>query len=515
MKYIAEQYHRTGIKFLVDHPTCGLFADPGTGKTGMTLAAFTAMKAAGLVNRMLVVAPRLVCHNVWPNEVEKFDQFNHISVAIFHGEDKDIRLVHEFIDPKADIVLVNPESLKWMLTMLPAKWFTRKRSPLRWPWDMLVIDESSKFKNHGSVRFKELKPFLPLFNRRVILTGTPTPHSLADLWAQMFIVDMGKTFGQTITGFRDSYFQIDNPKYYTYKLLPGAAGAIHRAIAPSVLRFDESVFKLPERVINDVRVTLNEKSRKIYDDMERELFAEIDGGDVSAPNASSKYLLCRQIANGRMYDPALVQPDGDDGVEHGRKIHRIHGEKLEALDNILDELQGKPALVAYYFRHDLTALTAHLEKKLKLKRCPFIGAGATMADINKHIEDWNAGRLPVLVVHPASMAHGLNLQSGGNDLVFYGLTDNLEDYLQLMKRLHRRGVVGQVRVHRIIATKTMDEAVIAGLDSKASTQTELLNAVKQYRATHHGAMVAPGAAFNTTPGMVGPYGAPGQWKGFL
>ena len=513
MKYVAEEYHKTGIQFLVDHPQCGLFADPGTGKTGMTLAAFSAMKRAGLVNRMLVVAPRLVCHNVWPNEVLKFDQFNHLSVAIFHGEDKDIRLVHEFIEPRADIVLVNPESLKWMLAMLSAKWFTRKRNTLRLPWDMLVIDESSKFKNHGSVRFKELKPFLPLFNRRVILTGTPTPHSLADLWSQMYIVDIGKTFGPTITGFRDAYFQIDNPKFYTYKLLPGAADSIHRAIAPSVLRFDESVFKLPERVINDVRITLGEKARCIYDGMERDLFAEMDGGEVTAPNTSSKYLLCRQIANGRMYDPKLTQPDGDDGIDHGRKIHQVHAEKLEALDNILDELQGKPALVAYYFRHDLTALTAHLEKRFKFKWCPFIGAGATMKDINKHIEDWNAGRLPVLVVHPASMAHGLNLQSGGNDLVFYGLTDNLEDYQQLMKRLHRRGVKGQVRVHRLIATKTIDEAVVAGLDSKAATQMELLNAIKQYRIDHHSPTNGVVGGFDTTPG-VGPSIIPGQWKEF-
>jgi len=400
-----------------------------------------------------------------------------------HGEEKDVNLMHEFINPKADIVLTSPETLKWFLSMLPLEWFTRKRNPLRWPWDMLGVDESSKFKRHSSVRFKTFRPYLGLFNRRVILTGTPTPHSLADLWSQMFIVDQGKTFGPTITGFRDSYFRLTNPKFYTYELMPGAAAIIHAKTAPHVLRFDESVFALPERIIKDVRITLGERARKIYDDIERTLFAEIDGNQVAAPNQSSKYLLCRQLANGRMYDPATVQPDGDDGVDRGRKVHKVHAEKIEALDNILDELQGKPALVAYYFRHDLTAIMAHLEKRFpRMGSCPFIGAGVSVSKANQHIDDWNKGRLPVLVVHPQSLAHGLNLQAGGNDLIFYGLTDNLEDYQQLIKRLHRRGVKGQVRVHRLIATDTMDEAVIKRLNSKATNQTALLDAVKEYRA---------------------------------
>ena len=484
MKYIAEPYQRVGIKFLVDNPYCGLFADPGTGKTSMTLAAFVAMKRAKWVNRALIVAPRLVCHNVWPQEIEKFDQFQHLKVAMCHGEEKDVHLMHEFVNPKADIVLTSPETLKWFLSMLPLEWFTRKKNPLRWPWDVLGVDESSKFKSHKSVRFKTLRPYLGLFNRRFILTGTPTPHSLVDLWSQINIVDQGKTFGHTITGFRDTYCRMKNPKFYHYELLPGAERIIHQKVAPLVLRFDESVFQLPERIINDVRITLGERARKIYDDIEQTLFAEIDGNQIQAPGQSSKYLLCRQIANGRMYDPATTQPDGDDGVDRGRKIHKVHAEKIEALDNILDELQGKPALVAYYFRHDLTALTAHLERRFpRMGSCPFIGTGVNVTTANKHIDDWNNGRLPVLVVHPQSLAHGLNLQAGGNDLIYYSLTDNLEDYQQLIKRLHRRGVKGQVRVHRLVATDTMDEAVIKRLNSKATNQTALLDAVKEYRVS--------------------------------
>lgn len=492
MRYKAEPYQLTGIRFLCERPFGGLFADPGTGKTGMTLAAFTALQKAGHVGRALVIAPRLVCHNVWPHEVAKFDQFSHLRTELFHGEKKDVHVIHEFVEPKADIVLTSPESLPWLLEMLPSQWFTRKRNPLRWPWDTLVIDESSKFKSHKAVRNKVLHPYLSLFRRRWILTGTPAPHSLADLWAQLYIVDQGRTLGRNITTFRDQYCQLKNTKHWTYELLPGAAQTIHQKVAPLVIRFDETLFELPERVVNDVRITLGDRARKIYDGIEKQLFAEIDGDTVHAPRKSSRYLLCRQIANGRMYDPDDTQPDGDDGVDRGRKIHKIHAEKIEALGDILDELQGKPALIAYYFRHDLTALASYLERRFpRLGKCPFIGAGVDVKTANEHIDAWNRRALPVLVVHPASLAHGLNLQAGGNDLIFYGLTDVLEDYQQLIKRLHRRGVKGQVRIHRIIAKNTIDEAVVDGLSSKAMNQAALLDAVKAYRTRRMTATAAP------------------------
>jgi SNF2 family DNA or RNA helicase len=477
-RYRAEEYQKKGIQLLCSNPGFGLLAYPGTGKTGMTLAAFVALKRAGLVGRALIVAPRLVVHNTWPAEIQKWIQFNHLSFNIIHGENKDQKLFHEAIQPRADFTLTNPESLKWFFGMFDLKWFTSGR--MKWPWDVLVIDESSKFKNPGSVRFKVLKPFLPLFTRRIILTGTPTPASMEDLWSQMFIVDGGDSLGKTLTEFRGKYFQIDNPKYYTYKLLPGAAEAIHRAIAGKVCVFDESAFNLPPRVTNDVVVTLPTKARKIYDDFEKLLFGELDSGQViTAPNSSSKYLLCRQIANGRMYEPKEPQPL-EDAPAPGRVVHSLHSEKIEAVENLLDELNGKPVLIAYHFRHDLEALVEFLSARYKAPP-PFIGAGVPMATINHHIEQWNRGGLPVLLVHPASMAHGLNLQFGGNDLIFYSLTDNLENYQQLIKRLHRRGVVGQVRIHRIIAAKTVDEAVVMGLDDKASNQAALMEAVKRYR----------------------------------
>lgn len=484
MKYKAEPYQLEGIRFLCEHSQAGLFADPGTGKTGMTLAAFTALKKAGRVNRALVIAPRLVCHNVWPCEVSKFEQFKHLKTVLFHGEGKDKNVIHEFVEPKADLVLTSPESLRWLLELLPLRWFTRQKNRLTWPWDVLIVDESSKFKNHKAVRNKSIQPYLGLFSTRWILTGTPTPHSLIDLWAQMYLIDLGNTLGKNITTFRRQYCQLKNPKHWTYELLPGADKTIHDRVSPYVIRFDETLFKLPERVVNDVKVKLHDRARKIYDSMQKQFFAELDGETVFAPKNSSKYLLCRQIANGRMYDPGGVQFDGDQRVDRGKKVYKIHSEKLEALDNILDELQGKPALVAYYFRHDLNALTSHLERRYpRIGSCPYIGAGVDVKTANKHLEQWNKGKLPVLVVHPASLAHGLNLQAGGNDLIFYSLTDVLEDYQQLIKRLHRRGVNGQVRIHRIIAKNTIDEGVIDGLNSKAQTQNALLEAVKAYRAS--------------------------------
>jgi len=197
-----------------------------------------------------------------------------------------------------------------------------------------------------------------------------------------------------------------------------------------------------------------------------------------------------------MYDPDTTQFDGDDGQDIGRKVHKIHSDKIEALENILDELQGKPTLIAYYFRHDLMAIKSFLEKRFKgMGSCPYIGTGVSVALANKHLSDWNDGLLPVLVVHPQSLAHGLNLQAGGNDLIYYSLTDNMEDYQQLIKRLHRRGVKGQVRVHRIIATDTMDEVVVKRLESKATNQTALLDAIKAYMASKTGLVMG----FDTIP----------------
>lgn len=465
--YTPETYQRTGIQFLIDQPAAGMFADPGGGKTAMMLAAFSVLKKRGLARRMLIIAPRLVCWNVWPFEIDKWDQFKKLKIEVIHGDDKAQKLFKQVIDPTADVCCVNPEAVDYLLSFFPESWFARKDPPISWPWDFLVIDESSKFKNPSSVRFKTLKHFHKLFTRRAILTGTPAPNGLMDLWSQVYLLDSGAALGKTITEYRNTYFTADTFGNFTrYTLRPGAAEQIHAAIAHLVIRFDASTFAdLPSLVINDVRVTLPEKVAKFYAGVESEMFGELDGGDLLVPNASAKYLLCRQIANGNYYDPDT------------REVKPVHGEKIEALKDLIDELQGKPALVAYYFRHDLAALRAALGASV-----PVIGSDTPTAEINRLLAAWNAGTLPILLVHPDSMAHGLNMQAGGLDLIFYSLIDNLENYQQLIARLHRRGAAGQVRVHRLIAVGTIDRAVCRALDSKAATQSALLDAIRAYRA---------------------------------
>lgn len=465
MHYRAETYQQVAIRFICDHPACGIFADPGGGKTAATLAAFKLLRGAGIVRHALIVAPRLVCYNVWPAEVAKWEQFDGITTTILHGPDKAARLAALLFDDEIpDVTLINPEGLQWMVSELAQ----RRKGP--WPWDMLIVDESSKFKSPSAVRFKLLKRHHALFRRRVILTGTPIPNGLHDLWSQVYLLDSGATLGKTITEYRSRYFVNTAPpgvRFQRWEPRPGAADEINRLIAPFILRIDESIFPdLPDLLVHDIPVTLPDDARTVYDSMERALMAEIDGGIVLADSQAGKFSLCRQMAAGCFYDPE----SGD--------VRTLHTEKVEALDNLVDELQGKPLLIAYYYRHDLAAL------RKWHPGLPAIGAETSAEEIGRLLTEWNAGRLPLLAVHPDSMAHGLNMQSGGNDLCFFTLPQSLENYQQLIKRLHRRGVRGQVRVHRIVAVRTLDEAVVATLGRKANEQKKLMDAIREYRVRY-------------------------------
>jgi hypothetical protein len=471
MHYRAETYQQAAIRFICDHPACGIFADPGAGKTAATLAAFKLLRSCGKARRLLIIAPRLVCYNVWPNEVAKWDQFEGITTAIIHGDEKAQRIFQMVADPAhaPDVTLVNPEAVDYLLSFFPESWFTRKSGPpVPWPWDMLVVDESSKFKNPSSVRFKALKKYHRLFPRRVLLTGTPAPNGLHDVWSQIYLLDSGESLGKNITTYRARYFQNVAPpgaRFQRWALTRGSAEAIYQKIAHMVLRIDEAMFPdLPELMIHDIAVALPERARAVYKSMERDLFAELDGNMMLADSGAGKYALCRQMAGGRFY-----HPNGSGAVE------KLHAEKLEALVDLADELQGKPLLVAYYYRHDLDALRA------EWPTIPVIGAETSTGETGRLLAQWNAGELPLLAVHPDSMAHGLNMQSGGNDVCFYTLPTNLENYQQLIKRLHRRGVRGQVRVHRIVASGTIDEAVVTALGRKASEQKNLMDAIREYR----------------------------------
>lgn len=470
MKYKALDYQQAGIRFMLDHPQCGVFADPGGGKTAMALAAFSLLRKSGLAKRALTIAPRLVCYDVWPKEIKKWDQFAGLTTKILHGGEKAQSIFQEVVEPKADICLINPEATEYLFSFFPEQWFKRKSGPpIDMPWDMLIIDESSKYKNQGSVRFKALKKYHKLFKRRVILTGTPTPNGIMDLWSQIYLLDSGASLGKNITEYRKRYFDIANPhtsQYNTWEPKKGASDAVKRKVAPFVIRFDEKQFaELPPKIINKIDITLPEKASSYYRSIESGFLNDLDlSGVVSDISASGKYLLCRQIASGQHYDP-----------EDKDKVHYVHDAKIECLQNIIEELQGKPLLIAYYFKHDLTAI------RKRYPKAPNIGSDTDPAEIVQILDQWNAGKLPLLTVHPDSMSHGLNMQTGGSDLFWYTLTNSLESFLQLNKRLHRAGAREQVRIHVPIAKGTVDEMVIKSLTAKEQNQKSLLDALREYR----------------------------------
>lgn len=458
MKFNPHDYQREGIDFLATHQHGALFADPGLGKTAMVLHLLERLWwRSGCRLNALVIAPLRVVYSVWPEEIEKWDLI--FSYSILHGPEK------ERLPGRADIDLLNVENIFWLL----------ERSPLH--YDVLVIDESSKFKGHGSKRFKALKKRLDSFGKRIILTGTPSPNSLEDLYSQVYIVDQGEALGHNITAYRRQYFYSTSFRNFVeYQPKAGAAETIQQKIAPLAMRIDaETHLDLPRLVEHTINVDLPDEARKIYDDFEKRLFAELDGEEegFALSSAASMYNVCRQIANGRFYRPPaaleLAQPS------KSREVIPLHRAKVDALGELVGELQGKPLLVAYHYRHDLAQLLEHFGPDT-----PVIGGDTSAKDSAQFIAKWNLGKLPLLLGHPQSMSHGINLQDGGNDVAWFALTDNLENYLQFTRRVYRQGVKGQVRVHHIVARRTIDEAIMKRLKSKDKSQRALLDALAQY-----------------------------------
>lgn len=454
MIYKPKDYQRKATKFIINKNHSGIFADPGLGKTVLTLSAIRFLLDIGEIDRVLIIAPILVCYNVWPQEIEKWNfKLTH---TILHGKKK-----NELLKNKTDIHLINPEGLFWFFSQVTK---IKKRV-------MLVIDESSKFKNPSGKRFKLLKKFIPQFKRRVILTGTPAPNSLMDLFSQIFIIDRGKTFGRFITHFRNHYFYIVNPKFYTYAPKEFAEKDIQKKTAPLIMRINQKDWlDLPDIIYNYIRVRLPHKAQKNYDEIEKEFLTQIDDQQIHALNAGSAYRSLHQIANGGLYSP-LEQPK-----IALRRAFRIHDIKTETLKDLTSELQGKPLLCAYMYHHDLARIRAGLGMNI-----PYIGQGVDTDLRTKYLIEWNAKKIPLLLVQIATVSHGVNLQAGGNDLCFYSLTDDLEAYEQLIRRLYRQGITGAVRIHHIIAKNTVDEAILIRLRRKSKRQNALLDAIQEYR----------------------------------
>jgi SNF2 family DNA or RNA helicase len=452
MKWNPHNYQIIGIEHLIVNAGAGIILDPGMGKTSVMLMVLDILLKAGKINKVLVVAPLRVCRLVWPLERVKWDDFNHMDICnLCELEERDrIRLLKE----NHAIYLINPESLKIILQ--PRLWAGQG-------FDCLVVDESTKFKDTQTQRFKALKPFLPQFKRRYILTGTPSPNGYEDLFGQMYIVDLGKALGRFITHYRSAYFMQDPFDSYGLTLMPGAAKEIQEKIRPSLISFEEKDFiQLPELIHDKIFVDLPAGARKHYKEMERKFFTLLESGEaVFAPNSAVVGGKCRQICNGGLY----TQMDGDK-----RGYAPLHTEKTKALVDLLEQLQGQPLLTSYEFQFDADIIEKTIPRTVNL---------TAAKDLEYVNEAFNRGLLPHVIGHPASMAHGLNLQQSCQHVCVYGITWNYEWFYQFLKRVYRQGNTAQhVILHWIIARGTLDERVVEVLSSKKASDDEVKRALQ-------------------------------------
>jgi len=450
MKWIPRRYQTRAIKWVLERGAAALFMRPGLGKTSVTLAAFDILRRKGLSKRMLVIAPLRVCYEVWPQETSGWDDFAHLRLEVLHGPYKDAALKRD-----ADIYVINPEGLEWLTSENRLKALNA---------DILVVDESTKFKHTRTRRFKAIKPILKKFKRRYILTGTPAPNGLMDLFGQVYVLDQGAALGQYITHYRMMYFEPVGPFDWVPK--SGAAAQIQQRISHLALYLGDDELDLPELVENVVWVDLPPKARKIYDELEKELFSELEDGRkliaISNGVAANK---CRQVCNGGVYYEG----------EQKRESIQLHTAKLEAVQDLVDELMGQPVLIVYEYLHDLERL------QKAFPGAPYLGGGLRPSVVSNICAQWNAGELPILLGQPQSMGHGLNLQGGGNTVIWAGLTWDLELDDQTVKRIHRQGSAhSRVFVHRVAARRTIDEVVLRALSFKSRTQASLLEAFKHY-----------------------------------
>jgi SNF2 family DNA or RNA helicase len=465
-KFIPWVYQYECIKFGIKKPEAGFFLAPGLGKTMIILMIFKILKKLGLVDELLVLAKRRICYEVWPEEIEKWKlPFKYV---IVHGG---VKKRTEALYAKADIRIMNYDSLDWWKE--EKAWFRRDKRV------MLCVDESSKLRNTKTVRFKSLKSRLPFFKRRYILTGSPAPAGLMGLFGQTYVLDLGETFGPYITHFRNEYFMPAGFKGYGYQLLPGAEQRIFKALRPLVIRYGNDELDLPPITFIDKKITLPKKAMRQYKTMEKEFILEYRQGNIVAANAAVASGKLRQIANGG----AFYTPDGEiatvDSKKHTRKWRRIHDEKCAQLVELLEELNGEPALVAVEYRHDKERIQKYLRKHAKqFANAPFVDAGMKDAEFSKLKKRWDKGELPVMFGNPSSIAHGLNLQGKGGIVIFFALTWNLEDYEQFIQRVWRQGQKRRVLVYRIIARDTVDEDMVHSLKVKDHNQQTLLKAME-------------------------------------
>lgn len=463
-RWTPHGYQKKAIKFLIERHAAALFLSPGLGKTSITYASFKLLKGKGLSKGMLVVAPLRPVYSVWPAEQKKWEDFEGLSVGVLHGKHKD-----DVLQENHDVFVINFEGLEWLLEGKNMKILLQKV-------DILAIDELSKLKNTSSKRFKLFKPWLHRFNRRWGLTGSPAANSLMDVFGQAYVLDLGKAFGPYITHFRNKFFTPGGFNNYEWKLQDGGAERIYQCLAPLALTMQaEDYLKMPTLIPVTIYVDLPPAARKIYDEMEDELFAKIEGKEFVASNAAGASIKCQQIANGALYHDVVDALTGLP-VRGPREWQEVHTAKLDAMLDLIEELQGSPTLWAYHFGHDLERIVGRLGKATAhMDVAPKVG--------EKLVQAWNRNELATLFCQPASVGHGLNLQEGqaGHVAYFSPLWDR-ELYDQFNGRIRRQGNgMDRIFVYHIVARNTVDEAKMRALTNKGKSQQALLDALKQYR----------------------------------
>lgn len=445
-------YQKACVQHIIDNRYCGLFLDMGLGKTATTLTALNyLLNDYCEINTILVVAPKRVTESVWQEEAEKWEHLKSLRFSKIIGNE--VQRITA-IKAKADIYLISRDNIAWLCSLYGGG---------KLPFDMVVVDELSSFKSYKSLRFKALRSARPYLKRFVGLTGTPAPNGLIDLWPQIYLMDRGDRLEKTITRYREKYFRpgrTNGQVVYSYDLLSDSEYLIHKKIEDICISMKaEDYLDMPEKTDNYIKLKMPEALKKKYQDFEKDKILELsasleESGIINVANAAALSNKLLQFANGAIYDEE-------------RNVHTIHNIKIEALKEIVEDANGKPVLVAWTYQFDrdriMEALKAYKPRELKT---------------NKDIEDWNAGKIQVMLAHPASAGHGLNLQAGGNIIVWFGQTWSLELYQQFNARLHRQGQQERVIVHHLILEGSHDEDVISALRRKDSKQNSLMQSIK-------------------------------------
>lgn len=443
MKYAPHNYQIYSTNFILNNPISAIFLECGLGKSVISLTAINELMLDYFdVSRTLVIAPLRVANSTWPDEIKKWDHLKHLNYSVVIGSEKE-RL--DALKKSAHIYLINRENVDWLIT----------KSGVPWKFDMVVIDELSSFKSYQAKRFKSLLKVRPKIKRIVGLTGTPSSNGLMDLWAEFRLLDMGERLGRYITYYRQNFFvpyKRNQQMIFSYKPKDGAEKKIYSLISDITISMKSKDFlKMPECVMNEVVVSLSDKEQKLYDSLKQDMVLSLEENEIDAINVAALSNKLLQMSNGAVYN------------DDKESLH-IHDRKLDALEDLIEGANGKPVLVAYWFKHDLEKIKDRFDVR-EIKSA-------------KDISDWNKGKIPVALIHPASAGHGLNLQAGGSTLIWFGLTWSLELYQQTNARLYRQGQDSTVVIHHILTKGTIDEDVMKALKAKEKIQDALIDSVK-------------------------------------